>query len=129
MPKLTIKVMGVKEEENIMNLIMQKVRRNGIYELPYTNNPTPHHLMANRMVSYGILNLNKVRKKENQDILEYTPGKHFIEALEKGAYNYYIYQKNIPSYVKAWQYASQNPLIVGVIVAIISVILTIIFIK
>lgn len=83
---MTIKVMGLEQGKNIMNVIMQTVKREGKYELPVRSNVQPEDLMANKLVGYKVLTRKLVRNyPKSADVYEYNAGENFAQADVKGA--------------------------------------------
>lgn len=89
MAKMTISVMGLEQGKNIMNVIMQTVKREGKYELPIRNSVQPADLMANKLVGYKVLTRKVVRNyPKAADIYEYNAGENFAQADVKGAHKF-----------------------------------------
>ncbi len=128
MAKFTITVMGIKDEERIMNLIMQYVSREGKYELIVKDKVDPEDLMANKLVSYGVLTRKQIRNFPlKADIYEYNEGENFAKANLIGAQKFIIEENKTldPSNLKQiWNSISNNALISGIIGAAIGSLIT-----
>jgi hypothetical protein len=108
MATMTINVMGLKQSENIMNVIMQTVNREGKYELPVRDNVQPKDLMANKLVGYKVLTRKLVRNYPRAaDVYEYNAGENFAQADVKGAHKFLEEEKKRLSkkpFLTAYQY-------------------------
>lgn len=126
MPTLTINVLGVQDEKNIINSIMQQVQREGRIQIPTTNNLDRTMLMANRLVIYKILNIKIVQKTIDNnpyDFYEYSIGENFAKANLKGAYEFIIQEKsnlNPPRWKRFLNSLNNNQFISGIITGFVT---------
>lgn len=127
MAKFTINVMGLKQEINLMQIIMQSVKRTGKYELKLKNNPTPEDLIANRLVQYKVLTRTFVRRyPNNTDYYEYNEGDNFAEENLKGAFKFIEQEKKRlnPNYLMhTWNRINDSTVISGGIGTLLGAIL------
>ncbi|WP_303540284.1 MULTISPECIES: hypothetical protein [unclassified Cellulophaga] len=100
--------MGLEQGKNIMNVIMQTVKREGKYELPVRDNVQPEDLMANKLVGYKVLKRKLVRNyPKAADIYEYNAGENFDQADVKGAHKFLEEEKkriNKKTFLTTYQY-------------------------
>lgn len=126
MATLTINFLGVQDEKNTINLIMQQVQREGRMQIPTTNNPDRTMLMANRLVIYKILNIKVIQKTINNtatDFYEYSIGENFAKANLKGAYEFIIQEKsnlNPPRWKRFLNSLNNNQFISGLITGFVT---------
>lgn len=126
MGKITIRVMGIDDEKKIITLIMQSVSREGIYKLPIKREIKSEDLMANKLVQYKILSRNIIKNlPPNPDEFVYSEGEHFAKANLIDAFNFIENEKlrlNPNTFIKNWNYVSNNNLISAIIGALVGVI-------
>lgn len=128
--------MGIADEERLMDIIMQKVSREGRYILKIQANQSPEDLMANKLVAFKVLTRKVIKDKDDIEFFEYSEGDNFASAKLKGTYKWVEEEKKRlnPKYVmRVWNKLSNNALIAGIIGsvlgAIVGAVLTMLFTK
>jgi len=131
MPTLTISVMGKKEGENLMRVIMQTVRDTGKYELEIKERSEPRDLMAHKMVQYKILNSTIERNfPRKADCYVFTMGDNFAAANLKGAHKFIAEEDkrlNPNSIKKFFSHIDRSNIISAVIGGLLVWLVTLIF--
>lgn len=126
MPTFTINVLGVQDEKNTINAIMQQIQREGRMQIPTTNNPDRTMLMANRLVIYKVLNIKVIQKTIDNNLIdfyEYSIGENFAKANLKGAYEFIIQEKtnlNPPRWKRFLNSLNNNQFISGLITGFVT---------
>ncbi len=124
MATMTILIRHPEEEKKIMDSIIEKIDINGEYRHQVKNNVRNYRLILNEMVQHDIVSreYEKAMSKSDEDFYVYREGPNFLQAKLQGAKKFIKNRENElnPSESKkAWEYSSNNPLISGLIGAII----------
>ena len=132
MATFTVISQGTKEKKRLLNRIIQDISRKGFIRIEVKNNVGFDDLAANELVQFKVLmrKYHKGLSKQDPDYFEYSEGDNFLEAKLKGAYNYLEEKKkelNPSKGNKLWKSLSNNPLIVGIISALLGAAITLIF--
>lgn len=124
MATMTIFIRHPEAERKIMDTIIEKIDINGFYKHPVNNNVKNYRLILNEMVQHDIVSreYEKALTKSDEDYYIYKNGPNFLKAKLQGADRFIqnIENELNPSTTKkVWEYGSNNPLISGLIGAIV----------
>lgn len=124
MATMTIYIRNPEEEKKTMDSIIEKIDINSEYRHQVKNNVQNYKLILNEMVQHDIVSreYEKAISKSDEDFYVYREGPNFLKAKLQGAKKFIQNREDElhPSESKkVWEYSSNNPLISGLIGAVI----------